>query len=142
MNMLLDTGASRSLISCEKFQELCDRDVKLSLGKTEMRLTTASGEILVPAGAINVHLDVGGFWCTHSVLVADLNGMQGVLGMDVLGPSPCTLELSLGCLMMGNFSISLHREAIARGYLFLARQEEQVFPHAMVLCDRTVDGVR
>lgn len=138
LTMLLDTGAGRTMVAQEVFQEIKESQPELSLTKARVKLVTASGDTLPVQGAHLARMEVAGHVVKHNVLVANLGATQGVLGMDFLGKCSGPIELSTGLLSFGGAHVYLHRESQAKGFVVAATKLCTIPPgdEAVVRCSK------
>ena len=106
--MLVDTGSAVTLISYEIFNKFsCSKPQLLD---TDAKLQTASGEIMKVHGKVQLELYVGGEYVSHSVIVATLGNLDGILGLDFIENQEWILDLSRGTAVKSDRIINLHRE--------------------------------
>ena len=82
VNLLVDTGSAMSLLSVETFKKIKGADS--SLRPTDARLSIASGKPMDVSGEADIRLRIGGIVYPRTVVIADLGGMEGILGLDFL----------------------------------------------------------
>ena len=80
-NMLVDTGATVTLVSIKLFENMT------SPVMTEMKreILTASGSKLTVLGKTIIDIDINGYVCSNVAIVADIN-VDGILGLDFQRP--------------------------------------------------------
>jgi len=93
LNVLLDSGSMRSLISMEHFQNMRRGDPKLQLLKTKLTCVTASGQSLEIVGEVKVPLKIHGFSWNWKFLVSRRLQSQPILGVDFISKTKMILEL-------------------------------------------------
>ena len=116
--MLVDTGAALSIISKEIFDELdlCDHTLK----KITLELKTADGDSLHVYGKTEVVLLLENQSFSIPVIVADLGGLSGIMGIDFLAQQKVLFDLREGILIFPDFQVILKSEenlGCARVYL-------------------------
>lgn len=132
VTMLLDTGAGRTMLNKNMFHVLQNTMPEISLRPSRIKLVNASGEPMSIAGSIGVKLSIANMVDNQHILISDLGGVQGVLGMDYLqraGP----VDLSKGLLYVRNKPVFLHRESQASGYAITATQFHSFSPGECLL---------
>ncbi|CAG2233136.1 unnamed protein product [Mytilus edulis] len=109
ISMLIDTGSDVTLLSSEVFKEL---NISKSLLKgVSNQLTTADGDSLEVMGRTTIPLCLGGNDFEHSVIVAGLGGLSGILGMDFLCTNRVSIDTAEGRLKSPKFEVKLKRHA-------------------------------
>jgi len=93
INVLLDTGSIRSLISLDHFQNMRRGDPKLKLLETEVTCVTASGQSLEILDEVKVPLKIHGFSWTWMFMVSRRLRSQPILGADFISKTKMVLEL-------------------------------------------------
>ena len=93
LNVLLDTGSIRSLISLHHFQNMRRGDPKLQLLETEVTSVTASGQSLQIVCEVKVPLKIHGFSWTWMFMVSRRLRSQHILGADFISKTNMLLEL-------------------------------------------------
>jgi len=93
LNILLDTGSIRSLISLDHFQNMRRGDSKLQLLETEVTCVTASGQSLEIVGEVKVPLKIHGFSWTRMFMVSRRLWSQPILKADFMSKTKMLLEL-------------------------------------------------
>ncbi|VDI22567.1 Hypothetical predicted protein [Mytilus galloprovincialis] len=108
-NMLIDTGSAVTLISKENYDELkCD---KSKLIKVTSTLATADGEPLTVLEETKLSITLGGGKTfINSVIVAELGGMPGILGLDFLSRNAFVIDTGKGRLCSPLVDVQLIRE--------------------------------
>jgi len=92
LNVLLDSGSTRSLISLDHFQSISRGNPKLQLLETEVICFTASDQSLKIVGDVKVPLKIHGFSCMD-LLVSRILRSQPILGADFISKTRMVLEL-------------------------------------------------
>jgi hypothetical protein len=116
VSMLVDTGAGRTMIHDWILKKLLSINPSMVTFPSDVRLITASGDVMSTSKLIQVQIQGGVFITTSMVLVADLGDLQGVIGMDFLQQYSSSLEFSLGRISLGDEVLYLHRESHAEGF--------------------------
>ena len=75
----------------------------------------ADGTELVVLGEFNTEIQIAGKWFSQAVIVADLGGLAGILGLDFMEAHDVVLKLSKGQFIMGNTTSQMHREEANHG---------------------------
>ena len=107
--MLIDTGSGISIISKQMYNELGNGKPKLR--KRNDLLTTASGEPIAIEGGCRLAVSIGGQKYRISVVVGEVHGIQGILGMDFLMKSGAKIDLAEGVLHLHGRVVQLQKEA-------------------------------
>ena len=97
VEMLIDTGSVPNLLSISVYEGLSEF-VKRPLRKSDTRLYAANGAELAVYGETVVDFLIGEMCYQVPMLVAELPGAQGILGMEFLMNHECTLNLYEGYL--------------------------------------------
>lgn len=108
VNMLIDTGSAVTLISKEKYVELNRSFSDLSVVKS--KLATADGEPLRVSGETVLPICIGDKIYTNSVIVAELGGMPGILGLDFLSKNLFVFDTGNGRLRSPDVDVQLHKD--------------------------------
>lgn len=95
-NMLVDTGSSVSLLSKEIYETLSFRPILTEIADT---LTTADGEPLCVYGKSIFPLRINEIYFDHPIVIADLGGLSGILGLDFLSDNEIVVDTCKGILM-------------------------------------------
>ena len=108
VKFLVDTGSAVTLISKQVFD-------KLESGKSDLKpacsqLTAADGGLLNTYGQAVFKFKIGGRAFESNTIVADLNGLPGIIGLDFLEKNNANLNLKKGLLKIRKLKISLERE--------------------------------
>lgn len=106
--MLVDTGAAFSLISKEVFDQLdlCDH----SLEKVTLELKAADGESFRVYGKTQVVLLLENKSFSIPVIVAELGGLSGIMGIEFLTQQKVLFDLREEILIFPDFQLILQRE--------------------------------
>ncbi len=99
--LLLDTGASRTIISEEIYQKIpedCRPPVLQGVQCT--RLQMADGTPLGTLGCVRAQLQLDCVRVEHDVIVADITD-PGILGVDFMKKHDCQIDLGSGALTIG-----------------------------------------
>ena len=95
VNMLIDTGASVTILNKAVFDEIYPSPNLLE--PVQVNLITATGEIAPFYGKKIVDLKIDNYIFKHEILVADIQN-DGILGVDFLSPNKIDVLLSKSCL--------------------------------------------
>ena len=123
----MDSGASCSLIDYPVYQALCG-EVQLNLEPVRDCFILADGSKLVVHGEVEIVLQVGDKGFPQSVIVANLGGHSAILGLDFLEHYEATLQLSHGELLIGDHTITLHKENATQGCCRISLRETLSIP--------------
>ena len=97
--LLVDSGASISMIDVKLFQK-APLTLRSSLKPINMSYVTAlNGYPVKCHGECDAPLKFGNFVLRHNVIVGDLDGCEGILGVDVLNNYKGVLNLGGGYLI-------------------------------------------
>jgi hypothetical protein len=105
---LIDTGASPNLLDIGVFQALPEATRK-PLDSTDLRLFGANGSALEVYGNSSVDVVVEEERYNVPVVVANLEGAQGILGMSFLTDNSCSLDVCRGHLDCRDAQHQLHK---------------------------------
>ena len=103
---LIDTGASPNVLNWETFRELSESQ-GIQMEDSDAHLKAADGNDLKVHGETKLQVQLGEDVFLIPVVVAELGGLQGMLGMDFL--SQCVIDSQHGRLLREQSEISLHR---------------------------------
>ncbi|CAC5388757.1 unnamed protein product [Mytilus coruscus] len=106
--MLIDTGSAVTLISKENCDELKCNTSKLI--KVTSTLATADGEPKTVLGETKLSITLGGKIYINSVIVAELGGMPGFLGLDFLSRNAFVVDTGKRRLCSPLVDVQLIRE--------------------------------
>ena len=102
-SFLIDTGASRSLVSRKLYDRLSK---KVTLSKNKLpKLQLADGTSLETYGVITVPLLVGPVAVKQDLIVADISDV-GILGLDFLEEHQCSLDMKSSELEVAGIRIA------------------------------------
>ena len=93
LNVLIDSGSRRSVISFGHFQDMRRGDPKLQLLETKLTCVTASGESLDIVGEVKVKIKIHGFSWNWKFLVSKRLWSQPILGVDFISKTKMILDL-------------------------------------------------
>ncbi|XP_062573989.1 uncharacterized protein LOC134235836 [Saccostrea cucullata] len=116
--MLIDTGSAVTLISKEIFDLVGFSEHQLE--KVTNELKTADGEPLQVYGKTEVELSLENKSFITPVIVAELGGLSGILGLDFLSKNEVLFDVGKGILIFSDFKVKLESEhslGCARVYL-------------------------
>ena len=120
VDFLIDSGSQPNLMD-QKVYDALPVESRGLLRVSNTRLYGASGSEIDVSGETTVKLQVGQEELELPVIVASLNGAQGILGMDFLSGNECSLNLYHGYLDSKNARHSLQRLLPNRcNYLYLS----------------------
>ena len=104
--MLLDSGSVSSLLSKKCFEQHFV-ELKDNLRKTNCQLIAANGEKLEVLGQLEVSLKIGSQTFQILMIVADLEEVDGIIGLNFLRDLGMNVELGAGVMHRGTWSIRL-----------------------------------
>ena len=109
-NFLVDTGAAISCIDKSKFDKLGFKESDLEDISTT--LTAASGNDLKVYGKINLNFLIDNISMSQDFIVADLDEIEGILGIDMLEISQAQIDIAKSSLIMpDNIVIKLSKQS-------------------------------
>ena len=108
MEWLIDSGAKPNLIDNRVYEVLAE-EVRTPLSPVRKRLLGANGTELSVNGEAEILLEAGEQTYEVKVIVADLHGLQGILGMEFFVPNECSLNLHQGYIDCGKVRHRLYR---------------------------------
>ncbi|VDI78822.1 Hypothetical predicted protein, partial [Mytilus galloprovincialis] len=103
--MLIDTGATVSLISKKMFDSMKSQ----VLSPMDREILTANGSPLILFGKTIIDIDLNGHVCSNIAVVADLN-VDGILGIDFLRSHNCVINITKGSIWVNGRENRLHFE--------------------------------
>ena len=96
MPMLIDTGASKTIISEKAYNSIpVDRRPLLLSGVQVPKLELAEGTPLSVKGCVRAEISVGSASVAHNLIVAAISD-PGILGMDFLREHNCQIDVGAG----------------------------------------------
>ena len=93
LNVLIDSGSMRSVISFGHSQDMRRGDPKLQLLETNLKCVTASGESLDIVGEVRVTFKIHGFSWKWKMLVSKGLRSHTILGVDFISKTKMILDL-------------------------------------------------
>ncbi|CAG2203676.1 unnamed protein product [Mytilus edulis] len=96
INMMLDTGASVTILS-KKFFETLDISLRKGIIPVKQKLVSATGDTADFLGKMKIKIHLGKNRYEHEVLIADIPS-EGILGIDFLEQKMCDIILKEKCL--------------------------------------------
>lgn len=94
-NVLVDTGSVASILSKNVFMTLKNRP---TLVETDSSLTAADGGSLNILGTVDLQFRLGNGSFCHEFIVAEVDDLKGILGMDFLEQHNVTIQVAQGLL--------------------------------------------
>ncbi|XP_021375759.1 uncharacterized protein LOC110464694 [Mizuhopecten yessoensis] len=139
--MLIDTGSPVSVLSYAEFSKLGLDE--LSLQRFETNITTADGNQVEVKGCIPLVFEMGSNTFEQIFVVATVDNLSGMLGMDFLVKYNSTILLEKGILetCQGNFHLSQQRRDSDNVVLSVMNMEPQIVRKQPELVISTVDTV-
>ena len=105
----MDTGAAISCIDRSKFDKLGFKESDLEEFSTT--LTAASGNDLKVYGKINLNFRIDSISISQDFIAADLDEIEGILGIDMLETSQAQINIAKSALIMpDNTAIKLIKQ--------------------------------
>jgi predicted aspartyl protease len=123
-DLLVDSGAAPNVLDSSTFLRMDSRPKLRQIGET---FVAADGRALRVYGEVELDIVLGLQPLTVTFVVADLGGLQGILGMNFLAKQKCTLDLFQGFMNSENFAIRLHKKHDTGCYV-LRLAEQVVLP--------------
>ena len=106
MDMLLDTGSSVTIMTQSIYEEI-NTSQRPELKQSDSQLRTVNGEPLDVFGVANVNIVIDGRQYPQQVTVADIAGLQGVLGLDFVVTHKCVLYMDKGIMRIDGVPVSM-----------------------------------
>ena len=138
MQLLIDTGAGVSLLSQSAYQGLGARKPKMKSSKTN--LTTANGEPLESQGTCRLSFRLDGQRFSHDMVIGDLSGISGILGMDFLIKNGAEIDIASGVLRLHGRAVKLCRESTSMCARIKVTDTVSVPPHSEMFVKAKVAG--
>ncbi|CAC5414061.1 unnamed protein product [Mytilus coruscus] len=107
VKFLVDTGSPVSLISFDTFEKLKLSSQLISLDSI---LTTANGNALSVKGKCILNIAIGPLLVKQEVIVVDIKGSSGILGMNFFEQNEIDIQIKSQCLSINGQSIPLFKE--------------------------------
>lgn len=135
-----------SILSKDVYLQLANRP---SVGTTDVILTAADGSKLNILGKINLQFSLGGMSFCHEFIVAEIDDLKGILGMDFLEQNDVSIQVSKGLLKLAGQEIQLDKEQIpvctrvklSKKIIVPPDSEITVSGYAVGLKDKSVDSL-
>jgi len=105
VNLLVDTGATVTLISKELYERMKD-PVKTQMNRD---IYSAGGEKLNIFGKTVVDVEIGKLLASSVAVIADIS-IDGILGLDFQKSQDCVIDVGRGIMRMKGFDIQLSFE--------------------------------
>lgn len=105
---LVDTGSSVSILAKNIFDSLGGDTSQLK--EVAQTLTTADGRTMKVLGSTEFAITIGSYETQLSLMIADINGLDGILGMDFLSEPEITINVGQCKLHINGQTITLFRE--------------------------------
>lgn len=115
VTLLFDTGAGRTMIDRETLSAIKLINPEINVKISRIKLLTASGDLMPVDGVFTGTIVIGVYVVEHNLVVANIDGVNGVLGMDLIDRLGSPVELAGGILSLSQGLIYLHRETKATG---------------------------
>ena len=108
IDWLVDTGSSHSVIDNGYYTRLAGgREISMKESNTLLR--AADGNTMKVTGEIRLELSLAGHTFDIPVIVAELGGLQGILGLEFLSSQGFLVDVTQGKLLGKQFEISLYK---------------------------------
>ena len=95
-DMLIDSGATASLISVEVFNQMANQPI---LKPVKGEMVAVNGMNLKTHGFCDFDVIIGGFCYSVRAIVAELN-TSGILGLDFLSDYECAIDIKQKCIVL------------------------------------------
>ena len=95
-DMLIDSGATASLISVEVFNQMVNQPI---LKPVKGEMVAVNGMNLKTHGVCDFDVIIGGFCYSVRAIVAELN-TSGILGLDFLSDYECAIDIKQKCIVL------------------------------------------
>lgn len=92
-NMLVDTGASVTIVSTKFFESLMETDQLPQIAPISVKLVSASGDEISVRGQCNMKLSFKDIEIPQAVIVAEIK-TSCILGLDFLSKNSCDINLN------------------------------------------------
>ncbi|XP_069106466.1 uncharacterized protein [Argopecten irradians] len=103
---LTDSGSSVTIVTIEVYEQISP-DNKPELNRSNLRLSTASGNNLKVYGKCVCNFRIGDRVFTQEVVVAKLEGLRGIIGIDFLNKHKGEISFAEKVLRLGNYRCKL-----------------------------------
>ena len=128
VEMLVDTGSGVSSLSREVHDSMGARRPKLKGLSTN--LTMANGSLMEADGKARFSMSIGGQRHRASMIMGELKGVKGILGMDFLMRNRADMDLAMGVLHLHGRAVPMHKEAPVLPVAGLGYQRQWTFHQA------------
>ena len=107
--LLLDTGATVSLIAPHIVQRLTGNNAESQLEQIDAKIFIADGSPLNISGITPVAFKIADMGFTHKMIVANIS-IDGILGFDFMRQHSCTLDIANEMLTVKNEKVLIETE--------------------------------
>ena len=97
---LVDCGANPNILSVKVFEQF-GKKKRNTLKPTDTKLVAANGDTIVTHGQVTIDIDLQGTVFSLPVIVADIGETAGILGMQFLRGTGCSVSFREGILRCG-----------------------------------------
>ena len=109
-DLLVDTGATVSLLDWERVRQECPALIS-HVVPSKARLKMADGQGMPNYGQVTLSARLGDITTRVTFVMTSVAGLQGILGMDVLGKG--ILDMVRGQFTLGTCTVQLQRRGVA-----------------------------
>ena len=124
---LVDTGASRTIISKHLFSKIQQEYLSLKIEETYYKLQLADGTPLQSLGVVELPIKIGTAEINHKVLIADISD-SAILGLDFLKQHSCQLHLDTEHIYIGNMKIPCQQRGSTTDISRITLSQDCVIP--------------
>ncbi|CAC5367719.1 unnamed protein product [Mytilus coruscus] len=136
--LLVDTGSPVCVISSKLFNTM-DVD-KTELQKTDTALYTADGTKLVVKGQVNVQVKLGTEIFKQNVIVANIEELAGILGMDYLETQDVEIQIGKRVLKIKGKNVPLEKSKSSICARVKLSNDVTIPAHSEMLIESHIDG--
>ena len=138
VEMLVDTGSGVSSLSREVHDSMGARRPKLKGLSTN--LTMANGSLMEADGKARFSMSIAGQRHRASMVVGELKGVKGILGMDFLMRNRADMDLAKGVLHLHGRAVPMHKEASTSCCRIRVAETVEIPPGSEMFVKATITG--
>jgi len=129
---LIDTGSPVSLISLETFDKL---KLESKLNRIDSIFTTANGNKLNAKGKCSIDINIGSCTIKQELIVADIKGSSGILGMDFLNENEIDIQIKSQSLRINDQNIPLYKEISSQCARIQINRKVSIPPYSEIIIE-------
>jgi hypothetical protein len=136
---LVDTGASPNVLDWKVYQKI-DPTLRPALHSVRANLQAAEGTPLTIYGETNIEVILNSQVFNVKVIVADLQALDGILGMNFLGEEGCVIDTYYAKLITTNMEVRMHRQCETNCCVVRLMEDVTVLPDTECVIPGVIDS--